>query len=65
MTNRMSTKPEKPTRRPPIGCIAIVGVLVIGLVFVGVSIFRLNAMVTDYQSQFQGDDWDHARRQDH
>jgi hypothetical protein len=57
VTNRMSTEPEKPTRRPPIGCIALVVVLVIGLALVGVSIFRLNAMVTDYQSRFQGDDW--------
>lgn len=58
MTNTPNDDPaSKPTRRVPIGCIALVGLLILGLIFVAISIFRLNAMVTDYQSNFQGDDW--------
>ena len=53
-----TTDPEpKPTRSAHLGCVALVGVLVLGIVLVAISIFRLNAMVTEYESQFQGDDW--------
>ena len=53
------TEPEvtPPPKRLNIGCLALVGVFVIGMVLVGVSIFRLNAMVTDYEARFQGDGW--------
>ncbi len=57
MTNMTTEKPKKPTRRVPIACIGLVGVLVLGLAFVAISIFRLNSMVTDYEARFQGDDW--------
>jgi hypothetical protein len=38
-------------------CIALVGILVVGMVLVAASIFRLNAMVTAYEARFQGEDW--------
>ncbi|HCA38233.1 MAG: hypothetical protein QF781_09645 [Phycisphaerales bacterium] len=53
-TESDSTRPQK---RVNMGCLALVGVLILGMVLVGVSIFRLNSMVTAYESRFQGDDW--------
>ena len=42
-TESDSTRPQK---RVNMGCLALVGVLILGMVLVGVSIFRLNSMVT-------------------
>lgn len=48
---------DAPRKRTNVGCIAMVGILVVGMVLVAVSIFRLNAMVTAYEARFQGDGW--------
>jgi len=56
--NTVTTSDTKPPKkRMPIGCIALIAILVIGMVLVVVSTIRLNAVVTDYQAQFQGDGW--------
>ncbi len=49
--------PPKPTPSQHLGCVALIVVLVGGMLLVAVSIWRINAAVSDFESRFTGDGW--------
>ena len=48
---------EPPSRGQQLGCFAMVTILLLGLLLVAISVWRLNATVIQFEEQFSGDDW--------